>query len=151
MLEIQEQCVLLDLEATSKEGVLRELTAAVHGYCPGVDQSTLLDILLEREHVGSTGVGNGVAIPHGKVPDLNNILLCFGSSRSGISFDAVDNQPVHLFVLILSPETTMAEEYLQTLGEVSRLLKNPEIRSRLMRAEDCRTIQKIFSQESQRN
>ncbi|BCO10797.1 PTS fructose transporter subunit IIA [Desulfolithobacter dissulfuricans] len=146
MLEIQEQCVLLDLEATSKEGVLRELTAAVQEWCPGVDQATLLDILLEREHVGSTGVGNGVAIPHGKVPDLDDILLCFGSSRSGISFDAVDNQPVYLFVMILSPET-MAEEYLRTLGQVSRLLKNPETRSRLMRAEDCRAIQQIFSQD----
>ncbi|WP_456388351.1 PTS sugar transporter subunit IIA [Desulfolithobacter sp.] len=146
MLEIQEQCVLLDIEATSKEGVLRELTAAVQEYCPAVDQETLLDILLEREHVGSTGVGNGVAIPHGKVPDLDNILLCFGSSRNGISFDAVDNQPVHLFVMILSPES-MAEEYLQTLGQVSRLLKNPETRSRLMRAEDCRAIQQIFSQD----
>ncbi len=146
MLEIQEQCVLLDLEATSKEGVLRELTAAVQECCPGVDQATLLDVLLEREHVGSTGVGNGVAIPHGKVPDLDDILLCFGSSRSGISFDAVDNQPVYLFVMILSPET-MAEEYLRTLGQVSRLLKNPETRSRLMRAEDCRAIQQIFSQD----
>ncbi|HFQ89984.1 MAG TPA: PTS sugar transporter subunit IIA [Desulfobulbus sp.] len=143
MLELHESCIRLQLEATDKEEVLQELAALVSHRCEQVDHEQLHRILLEREHVGSTGVGNGIAIPHGKVPGLEEILLGFGRSRKGIFFDAVDNRPVHIFVPILSP-VNMAGEYLRALARISRLLKDSTTRSRLLQAADSRDVQEIF-------
>ncbi len=143
MLTIDESCISLQLTATDKEGVLRELAALVSHRCGRVEQGQLDRILREREQVGSTGVGNGVAIPHGKVPGLEEMLLGFGRSRKGVFFDAVDKRPVHLFVLILAP-VNLADEYLQTLARVSRLLKDSATRNRLLQATDSRRVQEIF-------
>jgi nitrogen PTS system EIIA component len=105
--------------------------------------------LLEREQIGSTGVGNGIAIPHGKMPDLQKLLLCFGRSGRGIAFEARDKMPVHLFVMILSP-LDMAAEYLQTLGRISRLLKDESIRGKLLQASNAKTVQQLFSRAAGR-
>ncbi len=144
MVQLEEQCIILELESTGKEAVLHELAGAVHEKCTLIDLDTLCQVLTEREQLGSTGVGNGVAIPHGKVPGLKKLLLCFGRSSSGISFDAVDNQPVHLFVMILSP-LGMAKEYLQTLARVSKLLKDATTRNRFLQAADTETILELFN------
>ena len=144
MVPLDKQYIILELESTGKDGVLRELAATVHAQCPLIDMDTLSQVLTEREQLGSTGVGNGVAIPHGKVTGLEKMLLCFGRSSSGISFDAVDNQPVHLIVMILSPPA-MAGEYLQTLARVSKLLKDATTRNRLLQAADAETILELFN------
>ncbi len=144
MVQLEEQCIILELESTGKEAVLRELAGAVHDKCPSIDLDTITRILAEREQLGSTGVGNGVAIPHGKLPGLEELLLCFGRSSRGISFDAVDNRPVHLLVMILAP-SDMAEEYLQTLARVSRLLKDATVGNRLLQAADTETILELFN------
>ena len=143
MLDLHESCIRLQLEATDKEGVLRELAALVRHRCAGVAREQLDRVLLEREQVGSTGVGNGVAIPHGKIPGLDEMLLGFGRSSKGVFFDAVDNRPVYLFVLILSP-INMADEYLRTLARISRLLKDNATKSRLLQATDSRAVREIF-------
>jgi PTS system nitrogen regulatory IIA component len=91
-------------------------------------------------------VGNGVAIPHAKVPGLEEMILCFGRSTRGISFDAVDNRPVHLFVQILSP-MGMANEYLQTLARISRILKEEQNRRLLMQAASKEDIVALFNSE----
>ncbi|NOQ45368.1 MAG: PTS sugar transporter subunit IIA, partial [Desulfobulbaceae bacterium] len=103
MLQLDEQCIILEMEADSKEEALQELAEAIHHRCDAIDIQTLVNVLKDREQVGSTGVGNGVAIPHGKIQGLEKLLLCFGRSRNGVSFDAIDNRPVYLFILILSP------------------------------------------------
>jgi len=144
MVQLEGQCIIPKLESTGKEGVLRELSRAVHDKCPLTDLDTLYQVLTEREQLGSTGVGNGVAIPHGKVAGLEKLLLCFGRSSSGISFDAVDNQPVYLFIMILSPPG-MAGECLQTLARVSKLLKDATVRNRLLQAADAETILELFN------
>ena len=144
MLQLEEQCIIFELESTGKEAVLRELAGTVHDKCPSIDLDTMTQILAEREQLGSTGVGNGVAIPHGKVPGLKKLLLCFGRSSRGINFDAVDNRPVQLFVMILAPPD-MAEEYLQTLAWVSRLLKDTTVGNRLLQATDAETILELFN------
>ncbi len=143
MLELHESCIRLQLEATDKEGVLRELAGLVHHRCEPLEREQLDRVLLEREQVGSTGVGNGIAIPHGKVAGLEEILLGFGRSRKGILFDAVDNRPVHLFALILAP-VSMADEYLRTLARISRILKDSDSRNRLLQAAHRRDVQEIF-------
>ena len=144
MLQLEKQCIILELESTGKEAVLRELAGAVHDKCPSIDLDTMTQILAEREQLGSTGVGNGVAIPHGKVPGLEKLLLCFGRSSRGINFDAVDNRPVQLLVMILAPPD-MAGEYLQTLARVSRLLKDSTTRNKLLQAPDTETILELFN------
>jgi len=145
MLELGDQCIILEMESASKADALQELAAAVDSSCDAVDQQTLVQVLQEREQVGSTGVGNGVAIPHAKVPGLDRMILCFGRSSNGISFDAVDNRPVHLFVQILSP-MGMAREYLQTLAHVSRLLKEEQNRRLLMQATSKEEILALFNE-----
>jgi len=144
MLRLDSRCVLLDLEATSKEGILGELARRVHVLCDHVDPEALQAVLLEREQLGSTGVGGGVAIPHGKLPDLAEIHLCFGRCARGVGFDAVDNKPVQLFVLILSP-ASKSTEYLRTLAQVSRLLKDPLVRERLLSAATPEEVVEIFA------
>ncbi len=143
-LQIDEQCVIANLKSSDKEGVLRELAEAVHHRCPQVDIEKMVDVLLEREQVGSTGVGNEVAIPHAKLANLEQLLLCLGRSQKGIPFDAVDKRPVHIFIMILSPKE-MAAEYLQTLARVSRLLKNREWRNRLRHAGSAAEMVSLFT------
>jgi PTS system nitrogen regulatory IIA component len=147
MIQLKEQCILLELKSINKEELLAELAGTVQKKYPAIDSETIKQVLMEREQLGSTGVGNGVAIPHGKLPGLEQCLLCFGRSMRGIGFEAKDNRPVHLFVMILSP-VDMAEEYLQTLGKVSRLLNNESNRNKFIQAASKKTIQQLFNQPS---
>jgi PTS system nitrogen regulatory IIA component len=144
MIELEGQCIIMELEATGKEAVLRELAEAVHSRCPQIDPAAMSRVLWEREQLGSTGIGNGVAIPHGKLADLDRPLLCLARSREGISFDAADNRPVHLFAMLLSPQS-MAEEYLQALAGVSRVLKNRTTCSNILQADTSEEIVEIFN------
>jgi PTS system nitrogen regulatory IIA component len=145
MIRLEEQCIILELEATGKDAALREMTEAVHARCPGVDRAAMHRVLSEREQLGSTGIGNGVAIPHGKLPGMEDQMLCLGRSRQGISFDAVDNRPVHLIAMLISPQS-MAEEYLQALARVSRVLKNSTTCSNILQADTSEEIVEIFNQ-----
>jgi len=145
MFKLNKENVILDLKARNKGAVLEELAEGLHHQCPQIDLPGLCRALAEREQVGSTGVGNGVAIPHGKVRGLDRIQLFVGRSLKGISFDAVDNQSVYLFVMIISP-VDMAEEYLKTLARVSRLLKRVEKRRLLLHAQSRQEIVDIFNQ-----
>ncbi len=144
MVQLEEQCIIFELESTGKETVLRELAGAVHDKCPSIDLDIMTKVLADREQLGSTGVGNGVAIPHGKVPGLEELLLCFARSSHGISFDAMDHRPVHLLVMILAPPD-MAEEYLQTLARVSRLLRDTTVRNKLLQTTDREIILELFN------
>ncbi|MDH3328984.1 MAG: PTS sugar transporter subunit IIA [Desulfobulbaceae bacterium] len=140
---LKEKNILLDIKAKNKESVLRELAEVAHQDCPQVDLEVLYQLLLEREQIGSTGVGNGVAIPHARIENLDAIQLCFGRTNDGIGFDAIDNQPVHFIVMILSP-VDQPEKYLKTLATVSRFLKKPELRRQLRLAENSKKIVEIF-------
>lgn len=145
MIELSVENIQLSLEASNKDGVLRELTGLLHQHCPQLDQENLQRVVRERELIGSTGVGNGVAIPHGKIQGLDRILLCFGRSHGGIHFDSIDNQPVTLFVMILSP-VSETDVYLKTLAQISRLLKQPEKRRELRLATSKDQIIQIFNE-----
>jgi len=144
MLQLKEQCIILEMTAGGKDDALQELASAIHSSCSEIDPEAVFSVLQQRELVGSTGVGNGVAIPHAKMSGLDRLLLSFGRSRKGINFEAIDNRPVHLFVQILSP-TGMAYEYLQTLARISRLLKVEANRRSLLEAGTKREILDIFN------
>lgn len=131
MPQLKKDAIILEMKAATKEGALRELAGLAATQCGRFTEETLYKVLLEREAVGSTGVGNGVAIPHGKIEGLDEILLCFGRSRIGINFDAIDKREVYLFVLLISP-AGKGGEYLQTLARVSKILKKGANRNRLL-------------------
>lgn len=145
MAELTEEGIILELKAKNKDELLRELAAAAQQLCPDLQVEAVLRVLREREQIGSTGVGGGIAIPHGKLAELQNLLICFGRSARGIAYEAKDRLPVHLVVMILSPEN-MAAEYLQTLGRISRLLKDESVRATLLQAASPKTVQQLFSQ-----
>lgn len=144
MPRLQNDAIILEMKAATKEGALRELAGLAATVCGRFTEETLYNVLLEREAVGSTGVGNGVAIPHGKIEGLDEILLCFGRSRAGINFDAIDKRPAHLFVLLLSP-AGKASEYLQTLARVSKILKESGNRQRLFESTSRDEIVQLFA------
>jgi len=134
--------IIAALEAESKRDVLAEFARAAAADL-GVAADTVLDALLAREQLGTTGIGGGIAIPHAKVPNLEEIVVFFGRSPRGISFDAVDNRAVHLFFVLLAPEDP-GVPYLATLARLSRLLQQPELRADLLQAETADGLYRLL-------
>ncbi|NVM27174.1 MAG: PTS sugar transporter subunit IIA, partial [Desulfobacterales bacterium] len=126
-----------------KKGVLEELLESITGQERPLNKGTLLQVLLERERLGSTGIGDGVALPHGKLRGLDNLLLSFGRSIEGLDFDSIDEQPAYLFFLLLAPENS-AGMHLKSLAKISRMLKDGNLRQQLMRAKSREEIYKII-------
>jgi len=137
------QFVIPDLKAHDKKGVLEELLEIITGQERSLNKGTLLQVLLERERLGSTGIGDGVALPHGKLRGLDNLLLSFGRCIDGLDFDSIDEQPAYLFFLLLAPENS-AGMHLKSLAKISRMLKDGNLRQRLMRAKSREEIYKII-------
>lgn len=131
---LSKDLVIPELHGRTKDEVLRELAehlAAVH---PGIDASQLVEVLWERERLGSTAIGDGIAIPHGKLPGLDSVLAAFGRHRSGVEFQSLDGNPTKLFFLLVAPEDSVGQ-HLKALARVSRLLKDPAFRARLLSAD----------------
>jgi len=124
--------VVEELRAKTKRDVLEELSTV---FLPdvGCGSGEIVSILLEREKLGSTGIGDGIAIPHGKAASLRELLVAFGRSREGVDFNAMDGRPVHLFFLLMAPENS-AGLHLKALAKISRMLKDGAFRKRLMEA-----------------
>ena len=141
MPQLNPDAIILEMKATTKDAALRELAGLAATQCGRFTEEVLYKLLVEREAVGSTGVGNGVAIPHGKIEGLEDILLCFGRSRLGVDFNAIDKREVYLFMLMISP-AGKGGEYLQTLARVSRILKEGSNRQRLL---DCASREEIVA------
>lgn len=135
--------VVSDLAATSKTGVLSELAALLVKVHPTLDYDQVLQVLQERETLGSTGIGEGVAIPHGKIRLLDHMLMCFGRHRDGVDFDSMDGRPAHLFFLLLAPEEA-AGAHLKALARISKLLRSPGVTDRLLAAGDQAELYSII-------
>jgi PTS system nitrogen regulatory IIA component len=116
---LREACVVADLTGETKEVVLTELVSALKQEGLIQDAGEGVRVILEREKLGSTGIGEGVAIPHGKMKGLDTILCAFGRSKKGVEFGAVDSQPVHILFLLLAPEETTGL-HLKMLSRISR-------------------------------
>ncbi|WP_305046565.1 PTS sugar transporter subunit IIA [Geoalkalibacter sp.] len=138
--------IVAELKATEKNALLEELTAALAGVEKGLDRALVVDVLKERERLGSTGIGEGVAIPHGKLKNIDHLMLSFGRSRAGIDFDAMDGRPSHLFFLLVAPEDSVGV-HLKTLARISKLLKNAQVRDRLLLAADGSELFRIITEE----
>ncbi len=143
---LDAKAVVSDLKATNKKEVLEELCTALVSLHPTLDRDKMVGILLDRERLGSTGVGEGVAIPHGKMGDLAGLIACFGRSEAGVPFEAVDDKPVSLFFLLFAPENS-AGVHLKALAKISRLLKRPSVREDLLKAGSKEDVYAILTQE----
>ena len=131
--------ILSELKAHDKKGVLEELSETITEQEPSLSKGPLLQVLLERERLGSTGIGDGIALPHGKLKSLDKLLISFGRSLEGLDFDAVDEQPAYLFFLLLAPENS-AGIHLKALAKISRMLKDGNFRRQLMGAKSREEI-----------
>ncbi len=143
---LQESAIVPDLDASTKTDALDILVGAMADSNSEVKKDEILNTLLEREELGSTGIGDGIAIPHGKAAGLSQITSGFGLSKAGIEFDSLDGQPAHLFFLLIAPEDS-AGVHLRMLARISRMLKNTDFRKRLLNADSRQEIYQIISQE----
>lgn len=146
---LSPEAVVADLRARSKVEVLRELAVAMHRAHPQLDVERLTEVLREREKLGSTGIGEGVAIPHGKLAGMGGLLATFGVSREGVDFEAIDGRPTHLFFALVAPENS-AGVHLKALARISRLFKNPGFRAAILQAQGPGAIHALITQEDAR-
>lgn len=146
---LQPEDIIPALSAPSKDAVLDELAAKVVERHPGLEHGELLRILKERERLGSTGIGDGIAIPHGKLKQAKEPLLAFGRSLAGVDFNALDGRRVNLFFLLVAPEDAVGI-HLKMLARISRILKDPAVRKGLMEAPDAAAICRIIREQDGR-
>jgi len=150
ILDVPVEAIIDELSAKTKVEVLAELSANIVSRVPGVFFNALLEALKERELLGSTGVGDGVAIPRAKLQCINgDPLLVLGRSREGVDFNSLDDCTAHLFFLLVSSDADVGA-HLRTLAMISRILKNQEIRCGLVDAPDVVSIHKIIHKNRER-
>lgn len=135
---LTKETILIDLASRDKKSVLEELAAPVASMA-NISTDELVRVLMEREQLGSTGIGGGIGIPHGKLKQIDRLFLGFGLSRKGVNFDSMDGRPTHIFFLLLTPEQSTGL-HLKILARISRLLKSDVFKDQLMRARDASDI-----------
>jgi PTS system nitrogen regulatory IIA component len=136
--------VVADLKAATKRAVLEELVATLAPGPEKLDRNAVVEVLLERERLGSTGIGDYIAIPHGKLPSLPAMKLAFGRSLKGVDFDSMDGKPSHLFFLLLAPENS-AGIHLKVLAKISRMLLSHSFREALLHAATAQDIFRLLA------
>ncbi|MCX8021897.1 MAG: PTS sugar transporter subunit IIA [Syntrophorhabdaceae bacterium] len=136
---LKENCILADLKGETKREVIEELVYPLKEMNLIEEVDEAVNVVLEREKLGSTGIGEGIAIPHGKYRGINDILCVFGKSKKGVDFDAIDRKPVYMFFLILTPEDAV-NQYLKTLSRISKMLRDPSFKKRLMELDSPKDI-----------
>src|SRR5215471_9296533 len=134
------------LKVNSKKQILQELAAKAAELC-GQSERTILEILQQREKLGSTGVGNGIAIPHGKLPKLNKLFGLFARLERPVEFEALDGQPVDLVFLLLAPEAAGAD-HLKALARVARLLRDADVARKLRDSRDAEALYAVLAMPS---
>lgn len=149
---LRERAISVQLKATDKPGVVRELVQLLvrAGEVRPEDCDRFVEILLAREALGSTGIGQGVGIPHGKSNCVKGLVGAFGISPKGVNFDSLDGEPVYIFFLLVAPEDS-AGPHLKALARISRLLKDKFFRDTLREAKDERQVLRIIQQEDQKH
>jgi PTS system nitrogen regulatory IIA component len=141
---LKKEYVFPDLQAAGKQEVLAELVDGLAANMEDLEREAALDVLVERENLGTTGIGEGVAIPHGKLEKLEGIVLAVGRSKQGVDFEALDFKPCKIFFLVLAPEQ-VAGMHLRILAHISRLLKDEEFRKSFMEANDREELWRLLS------
>src|SRR5688500_15739554 len=143
---IQREMIVPALVATDKRGILEELAKHIASKVTKIDGTQLSKVLIDRESLASTAIGEGVAIPHGKMPAVSEITACLGRAQSGVDFDSMDGQPTYLFFVLVAPETSTGA-HLKALARISRVFTDPEFRRRLLAAPDAPAMFQVVSEE----
>ncbi|MFQ5484836.1 MAG: PTS sugar transporter subunit IIA [Desulfobacterales bacterium] len=144
---LQKEAILIDLKSQDKKGVLEELVMPLTDIAH-IDQGDLMRVLIERERLGSTGIGGGIGIPHGKLKGLDSLVLGFGLSRRGVDFESIDGRPTHIFFLLITPENSTGV-HLKLLARISRILKNDPFKEKLFNAADREEVLSIIDEEDE--
>jgi len=143
---LAEEALVADLGGKTKDEVIVELARVVATHHPEINHARLVGALEERERLNSTALGEGVAIPHGKMPGLKRVVAAFGRSRAGVDFSSLDGKPTHLFFLLVAPEDS-AGAHLKALARISRLLKDDGFRQRLLAAPGAAELYQTIREE----
>ena len=142
---LQKESIISDLKSQDKKGILEELVAPI-ALITGINHKDLIRVLMDREQLGSTGIGGGIGIPHGKLKQLESLALGFGLSRKGVDFESMDNQPTHIFFLLVTPENSTGL-HLKMLARISKILKHDQFREKLLNAVSSDEIFSIIKDE----
>lgn len=146
---LDEEWVIADLQGADKTSILKELSSVLVNPCRAVSVEELLQVLLDREKLGSTGIGEGIAIPHGRLKKIKKFFISFGRSIKGVDFDSVDREPSQLFFLVMAPENS-AVDNLKLLSRIVTLLKEPSFKKRLLEAPSRKELFKVISEEDEK-
>lgn len=143
---LKKEFVIEKLKSKTRLEVLTEMSKVFLKSGIRVNYDEMVEVLLEREKLGSTGIGDGIAIPHGKLAGLDDIIVSFGRSKDGIDFDSMDGRPVHIFFLLMAPENS-AGQHLKALAKISHMLKDSSFRTELMLAKSADDLYRIIREK----
>jgi len=143
---LQPALITAELQTTTKAGVLGELAELLARQQPIVDAAVLRKVLEEREQLASTAIGDGIAIPHGKLDVVGQLVGALGRSRPGIEFDSIDGKPTHLVFMLVAPSNSTGV-HLKALARLSRLFRDADFRQRLLNADDAPAMYRIIADE----
>jgi len=148
---LSRKAITTDVKAAKKEEVVKELVDLLinTGEIEKRHRNKLIDSLMARESLGSTAIGQGIAIPHAKSDCVDKLVAAFGLSKKGVDFDSLDGEPVYIFFLLVAPQDS-AGPHLKALARISRLLKDKYLRDSLRSCQDEKAIIKIISQEDEK-
>ena len=136
---------IMDIREAEKTEVIKFMVEKLAEAHPEIDKDVVTEAVLEREELGSTGIGEGIALPHAKFPFVEDCLVCFARSVSGLNFDSIDNKPVFLVFLVLGPSSgEHQDKYLKLMARTTRLLKQVIIKEELMRAKEQKDVHEII-------
>ena len=144
---LQKEAILADLTSRDKKGIIEELVSPVP-LVAGVNREDLVRVLMDRDRLGSTGIGGGIGIPHGKLRGLESLILSFGLSRKGVDFESMDGRPTHIFFLLITPENSTGL-HLKLLARISKILKNDLFKAKLLKAADRDEIFDAIKEEDE--
>jgi PTS system nitrogen regulatory IIA component len=143
---LKEELIVPELHSSTKTDVLREIASHLGAHYSGVDAAQLVTVLLDRERLGTTAIGEGIAIPHGKLPGLKGVVAAFARSQKGVDCHSLDGAPTKLFFLLVAPDDA-AGIHLKALARVSRLLRDKGFRERLLSAKTQAELYRVICEE----
>lgn len=148
---LSQKAIIPEVQSNKKEDVINELVDALisSGEVDKKDRTRIIEALMGRESLGSTAIGQGIAIPHAKSDCVTKLTAAFGLSKKGVDFDSLDGEPAHIFFLLLAPLDS-AGPHLKALARISRLLKDKYFRDSLRSAGDIKSIIDIITQEDEK-
>jgi len=147
---LKEGAIISNLKASDKEGVIKELVGLLEKKGEIADQEKVADLLMEREKLGSTGIGQGIAIPHTKTDQVKDIVIGFGLSQKGLNFESLDEEPVYIIFLVLAPIDATGI-HLKTLAKIARILKSKVFRNSLKSCKESKEIFRVIKEEDEKN